>query len=188
MCNDKYPNRGRNHSHPSILSFKPIRLHPLTQISELESSDFFFLFFPLSETFAWKRINRLTFRKMEHGVDKEGNKGSFIVGGRENLLLACLALNYTPPSYTIPFHPSFFTSFLYSWRLYKQATRRRASDSDPWTGTGESNALLPGAESSLREPATEQEISLWTGALLPHNETNSWDGREEKSERGVFPT
>lgn len=55
---------------------------------------------------------------MEHGVDKEGNKGSDGVllsvderereRERELLLLACLVLNYTPPS--IPFR--FYVLFI----------------------------------------------------------------------------
>lgn len=145
----------RIHNHSPFDPFKLIRLHPLTRISESSPliSPFFSLFFPRNLVVI--RINRLTSRKMEHGVDKEGNKGSDGVllsvdereRERERASSSCLScVKLYSSLYSLPFLRPFYTA--------EGCINRQRGDSatDPRTGTGESNTLLL-VESSLRKPA-----------------------------------
>lgn len=146
----------RIHNHSPFDPFKLIRLHPLTRISESSPliSPFFSLFF-FPRNFVVIRINRLTSRKMEHGVDKEGNKGSDGVllsvdereRERERASSSCLScVKLYSSLYSLPFLRPFYTA--------EGCINRQRGDSatDPRTGTGESNTLLL-VESSLRKPA-----------------------------------
>lgn len=146
----------RIHNHSPFDPFKLIRLHPLTRISESSPliSPFFSLFF-FPRNLVVIRINRLTSRKMEHGVDKEGNKGSDGVllsvdereRERERASSSCLScVKLYSSLYSLPFLRPFYTA--------EGCINRQRGDSatDPRTGTGESNTLLL-VESSLRKPA-----------------------------------